>query len=120
MAFPSLSTNPQVERFGQKAAFNPTIRSEAESGYVQTRPRFTRTPKKWHVFYSGLSLTDKTSLESHEVSVKFGSDLFSWTNPTDSVSHNVRYAAPIDFNLESGFDNSGNHTWSAEFDLEEV
>lgn len=120
MAFPSLSTTPIVESFNQKSALKPTLRSEAEAGYVQTRPRFSRVPKKWGLAYGGLSLADKAALEAHEVSVRYGADLFSWTNPTDNVAHNVRYFEPIEFSLDTTFDNLGNHTWRATFELEEV
>ncbi len=120
MAFPVLTINPLVEAFEQTAALDPVIRSESEAGYVQTRPRFTRVPKKWHIGYSGLSLADKTALESHEVSVNCGSAMFSWTNPVDGIAYNVRYLGVIKFKPENGFDPLGNHAWSAEFDLEEV
>lgn len=120
MAFPVLSINPLVEPFEQTAALDPTIRSEQEAGYVQTRPRFTRVPRKWHIAYSGLPLADKSALESHEISVNFGAGMFSWTNPIDGATHNVRYLGSIKFKPENGFDPLGNHSWSAEFDLEEV
>jgi hypothetical protein len=121
MSFPTLSTPPVVRSFSEEAAFDPTLRSPKESGYVQTRATTTRVPpEKWHVEYSGLTAADKVLLKAHQVTVKIGAALFSWTNPLDSVTTDVRYLAPIKFATEETFDSTGAHCSSAAFDLEEA
>ncbi len=121
MAFPVLSINPLVEPFDNSLNDeNTTVESPKEAGYVQTRPRFTRNTERWHISYSGLTSADRTALRAHEVAVKIKADSFSWTDPLTAVSHTVRYKAAIKYKPENKFDDTGAHTWSAEFDLEEV
>lgn len=101
MAFPALSVTPSISGWEEGKAFDPTIRSQSEGGYVSTRPRFTRIPKKWKLSYSqgnALPLADKALLEAHEDSVHVGSGSFTWTNPMDGQTYTVRYVdGPIQF-----------------------
>jgi len=121
MAFPTtLSTAPLAKSFSEEASINPTIKSPKESGYVQTRAVFTRIPGKFHVAYSGLTNADRALLKAHQAEVRVSAALFSWTNPQDAVTCDVRYANPIKFALEDTFDSNGYNTWSAEFDLDGV
>jgi phage-related protein len=115
MPFPSLSTPPLVSGYEHSAALDPVLRSPLEAGYRQTRPRFTRVPKKWHISYSGLSDSDQSALESFEASVKYGADSFTWTHPKTSTQYTVRFPAPVRYHL-----GPTDTLWSAEFDLEEV
>jgi len=113
--FPTLSSAPLISAWEEKAAFDPTLRSPFEAGYIQTRPKFTRIPYHWHVAYGDLSDTDKGTLKTFENTVKVGSDSFNWTNPTNSTVYSVRFLAPILFRLAAD-----GEVWSAEFDLEQV
>ncbi len=61
--FPSLSRNPSAREFEETVAYDPTVRARSEGGYVKTRPRYTRFPKKWTVVYDLLSNTDKGTLQ---------------------------------------------------------
>lgn len=119
MAFPALSVSPSVNGWEEGKALDPTIRSQKEGGYVSTRPRFTRIPKKWKLSYSqgnALPLADKLLLEAHEESVKVGADSFSWTNPMDGVTYTVRYVdGPIQFKPLVG-----KLLWEATIGLEQI
>lgn len=116
--YPSLSVNPTYA-WEEKVAVDPTIRSRSEGGYLKTRPRFTRIPDRWHVVYDPLPNADKNTLKAHEIERGVGSNSFSWTNPIDSQSYEVRFAAPVEYRLLPYFVNGG-RAWRVEFDLEEV
>ena len=115
MAFPTLSAPPLVEPYEESAAQDPVIRSPKEAGYVQTRPRFTRVPKKWHLSYAGMSSSDRTSIKSWESTSVYGANSDTWTNPADSTQYTVRLAGPIRYKFSVS-----DSYWSFEFDLEEV
>ena len=115
MAFPALSTAPLISGYEDGAALDPVIRSSKEAGYVQTRPRFTRVPLKWHVAYGDLSDADEALLRAWETTVKFGADSDTWTHPKTGMNYTVRLAAPIKYKM-----NEAGSIWTAEFDLEQV
>lgn len=112
--FPTLSQNPAIN-WGEKKAFDPTIRSKAEGGYVQTRSRFTRLPKKWEIKYKSISTADKDLIEAHEDTQRVGADKFNWTNPLNSTVYEVRYLEPIDYKIAGA-----QGYWDVEFILEQV
>jgi phage-related protein len=71
---------------------NQALASSMEGGYVATRPRHTRRPRK--TFSSGftsLTETQKTALQAFFDSVYGGSVIFNWTNPTDGAVIAVRF-----------------------------
>lgn len=99
--FPTLTAKPDAENFSQAPAIDPTIRTEFENGYTQTRPRFTAIPKKWNLVYRNMSETDKGLLETFETTtVNYGADSFYWTNPRDSQTYVVRFGAVIEYRIE--------------------
>lgn len=113
--FPTLSQNPSVEGWDEGIAFDPTIKSQTEGGYKQTRPRFTRMPDGWKIAYRALPTADKTTLRTFEKTVYVGSAAFTWTNPTDSATYTVRFVKPITYKMRSP-----STLWDVEFELEEV
>ncbi len=116
MAFPVLSSPPLIESYEHTAASDPVIRSPQEAGYIQTRPRFTRVPKKWHISYPGtMTETDRTLMEAWEASVQYGAGSDSWTHPKTGTVYTVRLGAPIKYKF-----GISDEYWSFEFDLEEV
>jgi hypothetical protein len=115
--FPSLSTKPAQSEFREESAYDPTLRSKSEGGYLKTRPRYTRMPRKWRLVYPWMSGTDKDTLWAFEVARKVGGESFNWTNPQDSQVYVVRFGAPILYRLLKV---KGDDTWRVEFDLEEV
>ena len=114
-AFPTLSQNPSVEGWDEGIAFDPTIKSQTEGGYKQTRPRFTRMPDGWKITYKVLPQADKNTLRTFEKTVKVGSDMFTWVNPVNSTAYNVRFVKPISYKLHTT-----SILWDVEFELEEV
>ena len=115
-AFPTLSQNPSIEGWGEGIALDPTIKSQTEGGYKQTRPRFTRMPDVWNIGYKALSQADKNTLRTFEKTVKVGSEIFQWINPDDNVTYNVRFVKPISYKLHP----LTSIHWKVEFELEEV
>ena len=113
--FPTLSQNPSIEGWDEGIAFDPTIKSRTEGGYKQTRPRFTRMPDGWNIAYKALPQADKNTLRTFEKTVKVGSEMFTWTNPINSVTYNVRFVKPISYKLHLT-----SIYWNVEFELEEV
>ena len=117
--FPTLSVTPSVAPWQQTKTGDPTIRSPFEAGYVQTRARFTRVPKAWTIAYqdgNSLPVADKLTLEAHENAVNCGAAIFSWLNPSDGTTYQVRYGkTPIVFTMLYN-----NLFWTASFTLEQV
>jgi len=90
------------------------ITSDAEAGYVQTRPRHTRSRRSFKLQYKGLTDADKAALDTFfYTDTSHGSVAFTWTNPQNSSSYTVRIK-PI--NLQAVRYNN----WSAEITLEEA
>lgn len=74
-----------------------TLRSETEGGYRQTRPRFTRSRRKWGLNYIDLDDTDATALRTFErTTLRNGADKFNWTHPMGGT-YVVTLAGPIKF-----------------------
>lgn len=93
---------------------NPAIRSEMESGIVQTRPRYTRLRRTWILTWANLNGSDYRTLRNFYVAKKGGSLSFIWPNPIETENFTVRFNGEI----------AGKHTemdfWSVSLKLEEV
>ncbi len=98
-------------------AFDPTVRNRYEGGYVGTRARFTRLPRRWSVKYEWMTTANKETLRTFEDARAVGSDSFTWTNPMDSTGYTVRFFEPVRYTpaLNTNF-----QYWTVEFILEEV
>lgn len=93
--FPILSKG-QDSRYYDMQPENPAMGSEMEGGYVFTRPRFTRTPRKrFKTGFTDITQDDRLILESFWNEVKGSSNAFLWTDPTDGRVYNVRF--PLDY-----------------------
>lgn len=117
MNFPTL-TKKQDSRFYAVQQEDVTVKSEQEGGYVLTRPRHTRTPRKtFSTGYTDISNADKLTLESFFNTVG-GHTEFVWQDPVELTNVTVRFGAPMEFKY-SGV--GGNHRWDiAKIELEEV
>lgn len=63
-AFPTLGNKEDSAKFGFMQE-DVGMRSDMEGGYVITRPRHTRTPRRtWSTGFTNISNTEKTTLES--------------------------------------------------------
>lgn len=113
--FPTLTVTPSIEGWGEELAQDPTIRTQLDAGYILTRARFTRIPKKWKVKYGLITQTDKATLETFQNTVKGGAGIFSWTSPVGLTTYSVRFAGPIVFTMRES-----SNWWDSEFTLEQV
>jgi hypothetical protein len=104
-----------MEGWSEERAFDPTIRARSEAGYLKTRARTTRVPKKYKVTYSPLPLADKQTIEDFEDTVLIGADSFNWTDPTGGGVKVVRFAEPVKYSALWH-----KNWWKVEMTLEEV
>ncbi|MDD4984330.1 MAG: hypothetical protein PHQ43_00875 [Dehalococcoidales bacterium] len=119
--FPTLyrhgTTLHTPEITGGDLAFDPTIRAGADGGYVKSRARFTRYPRKWGIRYTWLTADNKDTLLAFEEAQGVGATAFDWTNPMDSTLYSVRFIAPLRYTPEQ---RTNFAFWTVEFDLEQV
>lgn len=113
--FPTLSIKASVQGWEESRAFDPTIRARSEAGYMKTRARCTRVPKKWKVSYFPATGDDKAAVESLESTVLIGAKQFKWRNHATGTDFWVRLAEPIKYTpLGSKL------LWKIEMSIEEV
>lgn len=100
--FPALSKPPSVPMDPDGQIDDGVLRSNAEAGYEQTRPRFTRARRSWGVNYKGLPNADVATLRSFErVTLHWGADAFAWTHPLGDGTFTVRLTGPMRFSRPS-------------------
>lgn len=91
--FPTLSRNPSYPI--EEESENMIIKDSSEAGYEVSRPRFTKRRKTWNLVYNALPTADVSTLDTFFIGTAgYGSTIFSWTNPADSASYNVRFSTP--------------------------
>ena len=110
--WPTLSKQPVYPL--EETTPDALIKSEAEAGYVTTRPRFTRARRTFKLTYRGLTDADKALLDTFFfTSTSRGSLVFVWANPINSTSYNVRIK-PI------SWQSVRYNQWAADIELEEA
>jgi phage-related protein len=99
---------------------NPAIASPMEGGYVLTRPRHTRRPRKtWTSGFQALTEAQKNTLQAFFDSCHGGSVIFNWTNPTDHTVVAVRFTT--DTTLQFAYSGiGGTHQYDVTFKVQEV
>lgn len=66
--------------------------AKMEGGYVLSRPRFTRRPRRTFTFnFDGMTDADKTTLQTFWNTVHGSSDMFNWTHPQTGEVILVRF-----------------------------
>jgi phage-related protein len=99
---------------------NTAVATSAEGGYVSTRPRHTRRPRK--TFTSGftaLNEAQKTALQAFFDSCYGGSLIFNWTNPTDKTVVAVRFTTDTQLQFSySGY--GGTNLYDVSFKVQEA
>ena len=97
-------------------SLDPTVRTEAEAGYVSSRARFTRTPRKWQLRFDMTTAANKATIEAFVTSMGVGGASFTWAEPlgTNVV---VRFAAPPTY---APVANTNNTRWTITMTMEEV
>lgn len=106
--------NVQLPSGMDETTENPAIRTEMESGIVQTRPRFTRIRRKWKLSWDYMEGPSYRALRSFYQQMRGGSASFTWTHPTEMSAVSVR------FNGEIESSNQSYDYWRVSVSLEEV
>jgi len=71
---------------------NTALAPKMEGGYVATRPRHTRRPRKtWSSGFTSLTEAQKTLMQAFFDSVYGGSVIFDWTDPATGAVVAVRF-----------------------------
>ena len=96
-----------------------TLLSTSESGYVQSRYRYTRPMRrKWSIGYEALLSNDALLLTNFIDTVRGGTDIFLWPHPITG-QYPVRFEkAPVIKLMEGLYD--GGYRYSTDFNLIEV
>jgi hypothetical protein len=96
--FPTLSRAPSFPLDPDGELEDVILRSSAEAGYEQTRPRTTRARRTFGLNYKALSNADVALLRTFETTtLRNGADSFAWTHPLSATVYTVRLTAPIKF-----------------------
>lgn len=100
-----------------------TIRSDMEGGYVTSRPRFTRPPRRtWKSGFTDISNADKLLLEEFYVS-KGGYQSFTYEVPVPNIAGGAKETVTVRFLEGLSWEYKGfgdNPRWNVEFKVEEV
>ena len=108
-SFPTLSKNPSYPLDPDGDLEDVILRTPSDAGYVQTRPRFTRSRRTWGINYAALPDADVSTLRTFEqVTLVNAADLFSWTHPISSTTYTVQLAGPIKYARVMGAENASN------------
>jgi len=111
--FPILSKDFDASSFKERSE-NPVVASgDTEGGYVYTRPRHTRRPRKSFEFkFVDISEAERTDLTDFWDDRRGGSGAFNWTHPITATVYNVRFDPEMVLEFErSGYAN--NHRWDS-------
>jgi phage-related protein len=93
---------------------DPAIRTEFESGIVQTRARFTRMRRQWRLSWAYMRGADYRALRVFFEQMRGGTLNFNWTHPAENLVFNVRFKGEIQAD-EQSYD-----FWSVTVSLEQV
>ena len=98
--FPTLA----LTRGGQDSKFYSSeqedvgMKSPMEGGYVVSRAKHTRAPRKaFTTGYSSIKTADKTTLEQFYATVKGASVIFDWIDPVSLTTYQVRFSDKLSF-----------------------
>jgi hypothetical protein len=91
--FPPVTMSAKEDsKYRSDSKADPAMRTETDSGWVLSRPRYTRLPRKTFVTgFTGISQADYTAFGNFYDSKFGGSSVFTWTDPTSGVTYNVRF-----------------------------
>lgn len=122
-----MTTYPSTIKTLDAASFTESYENVAaksgdmEGGYVISRPKFTRAPRRtWTFNYVEMSDAEKKKLSDFWILVKGSSAAFDWKHPISGLTINVRFAADMKMNFKRiGF--AGTNVWESEtVQIEEI
>ncbi len=119
--FPTLSIGLDASTFQETSENTAVSGGDTEGGYVYTRARHTRRPRRSFMFsFTDISDNDKSTLQTFWDDRQGGSGAFNWTHPVSSTVYNVRFDIEMELEFErAGYGN--NHRWnSSTITLKEV
>jgi phage-related protein len=90
------------------------IRTEFETGMVQSRPRYTRARRTWMLSWEYMRGADYRVLRSFYDQMRGGSLSFDWQNPAELIFFNVRFKGEIRSRNQSA------DFWNVNVTLEQV
>jgi len=98
---------------------DPSISTELEGGYVYSRARHTRAPRRtWTSGFTYITTAEKLQLETFWNDVRGGSVIFQWRNPQTGTDFLVRFVeGPLRFNYVG---NRSNQRWDVSFKVQEA
>ena len=115
----SLSDWPSiaVPTFGTTASdYLPTVRTEFEGNYVQSRLRTTRARRQWSLKWNVMTETDYQTLRAFFLS--YQGSAFNWIEPVTSTPYVCRFSN--DTLTSTHIDKGAEHYRSVELNIEEV
>jgi hypothetical protein len=98
---------------------DPSIKTEMDGGYMVSRPRHTRLPRKtFTIGWKKMLDTDKVILQNFWNVRRGGSNSFTWTDPVEDVGYTVRFKSQ---GLNFQYAGAGNtKLWDITIELEQV
>ena len=95
--FPTFSAGAALDSGAFRVEFeDPAQRSDMEGGYVITRAKHTRRPRRtFSIVYRQLNTADKDLLDAFYDTVKGGSVIFDWVSPQSLLTLQVRMKGPM-------------------------
>ena len=103
MPFPEMNSSlgfaeTEDSQYFEESSTDPTLRLETDGGYVLTRPRFTRKPRKLITTgFSFISESSKNIIQAYYDAKRGGSESFPYLHPTTGVTLTVRFKSPPKF-----------------------
>lgn len=103
MAFPELKNlygfaEIEDSQYFEETSTDPTIRVETEGGYVITRKRFTRAPRKLITTgFTFISDAAKEMLASYYAMKGGGAEAIPYIHPISGVTLTMRFKEPMKF-----------------------
>lgn len=99
---------------------NPALATKMDGGYVVTRPRHTRRPRRtWTSGYTDANDAQKQAAQAFFDQVHGGSNMFYWWNPADKAWVLVRFTTDTVLSWKySG--TGGTNMWSTTFKVQEA
>jgi len=75
---------------------DPALKSDLEGGYVVSRAKHTRKPRKtFTTGYRAVSDADRKMLQNFYDTVRGGAVIFDWTDPVDGIVYQVRFVEKL-------------------------
>ena len=115
--FPTLSQGQDSKLYGIELE-DTALKTQMDGGYVVSRAKHTRRPRRsFKTGFTFIPSADKLLLEGFYDSVRGGSVIFDWTDPSTKVVYQVRFAEKLSFAYEGV---GSNQKWSVSISLDQA